>query len=62
MDRTDLSKEKKSRSLHSRAHQYASKHKLDAPSTWNEAERNTYWWGLYDGYHAGVRAQQRKRK
>jgi hypothetical protein len=30
-----------------------------AEKTWSVEERGTYWWGLYEGYQAGVKYGRR---
>lgn len=52
---------KRKQSIHLRAHAWATKHQADAPSGWSKEERGTYWWGLYEGYKAGM-ATERRRK
>lgn len=46
-------------SLHLRAHAYATRAQLQAPDCWTKEEKGTYWWGLYDGYRAGVKYGRR---
>jgi hypothetical protein len=55
-------KKAKGRSMHMLAHSYASRrHVKRAPKEWSDSERGTYWWGLYEGYQAGVRAARRNK-
>lgn len=43
------------------AHNYATRRKeKNSAGTWSDDERGTYWWGLYEGYQAGVRAERRR--
>lgn len=54
--------EKKSKPIPSRAWQYATTFAAKkAEKSWSDAERGTYWWGLYDGYQAGMRAARRQK-
>lgn len=52
---------KRRQGLHSRAHVWASRHVKDAPDGWSEGEKNTYWWGLFDGFKAGIEAERKKK-
>jgi hypothetical protein len=53
---------KRVRTLYEVAHTYASRRrKKHAAKTWSETECGTYWWGLLEGYQAGVRAGRRKK-
>lgn len=54
-------KVRRARSISDLAHSYACRAKPKAPEGWNDGEKGTYWWGLYDGYQAGVRAARRKK-
>lgn len=63
---SQLPSEKKSKrrrpAITFRAHDYATQRQKDSSATtWSEAERGTYWYGLYEGYIAGVRYARRQK-
>ena len=60
-DASRTAETKRRQGLHSRAHVWATKHQKDAPSGWNKDNRDGYWWGLFEGYKAGIQAERRKR-
>jgi hypothetical protein len=45
-----------------RAHKWASKHKLKAPKQWPIESLGIYWWGLHEGFQAGLRAGRRSKR
>lgn len=50
------------KTLDNRAHQYAcARRKDNVPAEWNMDMAGSYWWGLYEGYQAGVRAERRRK-
>lgn len=51
---------KKSKPIPARAWLYATRtREKKSEKTWSPDERGTYWWGLFEGYQAGVRAARR---
>lgn len=50
------------KSLHARAHAYASQYQHKAPETWPKEALGIYWWGLYTGYQAGARSARKEKK
>lgn len=49
-------------SLSDRAHRFASRRApANVEQTWTPGEQGTYWWGLFEGYQAGILAERRKK-
>ena len=62
MSTESLTSEKRAKSLHMRSHEYATRNKNKAPDGWNSDEKGAYWWGLYEGFQAGAKAERRRKK